>query len=159
MTPRPIALITGSRTYPNATHVWQVLDEINPGLVIQGGAEGADRHAREWCHARGVRLLTVPALWTAHGPKAGPLRNRDMVEMARRIGCRLVVAFPGGSGTADCVAKARAAGFEVREEPDPLRSRAESNPTVRRLLTVTQGVIEAVEPSPLATSINPQEHP
>jgi hypothetical protein len=29
----------------------------------------------------------------------------------------LVVAFPGGRGTADMVARARAAGVEVREVP------------------------------------------
>ena len=35
-----------------------------------------------------------------------------MVELARRLGA-IVVAFPGGNGTADCVAKARAAGLHV----------------------------------------------
>lgn len=147
--PRPIVLVTGGRDYLDRARVWAELDALNPGLVVEGGADGADRHAREWCHARGVRLLTVPALWTAHGPSAGPTRNRDMVEMARRIGCRLCLAFPGGAGTADCARRAEAAGLEVRHIRDELRARAEADPLIRRLASAVGGAVDHVEPMPL----------
>ena len=47
--------------------------------------------------------------WKMHGKKAGPLRNQEMVD----AGTDLVVAFPGGRGTADLVRRARAAGLQI----------------------------------------------
>jgi hypothetical protein len=55
----------------------------------------------------------VFAEWNRHGNKAGPIRNATMLAMKPPV--KLVVAFPGGSGTADMVAKAKAAGLEVME--------------------------------------------
>ena len=130
MSARPIVLVTGGRSYTDRERVFAELDAIGPGLVIEGGCRhrggtrggvpvivGADFYAYEWGHARGVHVLTIEALWAAKGDRAGPLRNSVMLRVASLVGCSLVLAFPGGKGTADCVAKARAAGLEVREVP------------------------------------------
>lgn len=77
--------------------------------VIHGGAWGADRLAKEWAIANRIKATEFLADWSAYGPSAGPRRNQVMVDSKPD----LVVAFPGGKGTADAVAKARAAGIEV----------------------------------------------
>lgn len=60
----------------------------------------------------GVKHLPFEADWHTHGRAAGPIRNRRMIEEGKPD---LVVAFPGGRGTANMVNQARAAGIEVRE--------------------------------------------
>ena len=78
--------------------------------LIEGGAPGADRAAREWAQEHQVKAVTVPALWDLHGKAAGPIRNQRMVDDFKPD---LVVAFPGGTGTADMVQRARKAGLAV----------------------------------------------
>lgn len=109
-------LVCGGRDYRDAKHVRRVLDglriEHGPLTIIEGGAGGADACASEWAHLRGFDNLTFRADWTAHGRAAGPIRNQKMIEEGKPD---LVVAFPGGSGTADMVRRARAAGVPVIE--------------------------------------------
>jgi hypothetical protein len=80
--------------------------------IIHGCARGADTmadiYAREWS----IPQLRFPADWAKHGKAAGFIRNQQMLDEGRPT---LVVAFPGGSGTADMVARARKAGVEVLE--------------------------------------------
>jgi hypothetical protein len=78
-------------------------------VVMQGGAGGADRLAVKWAETRSVPVVTFPANWRS-GRKAGPLRNSFMLSFGKPD---LVVAFPGGVGTADIVAKASAADVRV----------------------------------------------
>ena len=47
--------------------------------------------------------------WKKYGKKAGPLRNQQMLEEGKPD---LVVAFPGGNGTADMVRRAKKANIE-----------------------------------------------
>jgi predicted Rossmann-fold nucleotide-binding protein len=120
-------LVCGGRYYSNRFKVHsvlnQLLEEHGSLTVIQGGATGADMLVREWCakamrpgsRVKGkVEMIEVPAEWETHGRKAGPIRNARMLEHKPD----LVVAFPGGRGTADMIAKAREAGVEVREIED-----------------------------------------
>jgi predicted Rossmann-fold nucleotide-binding protein len=117
-------LVCGGRTYYDRVKVFSVLNDLlkqhGSLTVIEGGTNGADALAREWCmrarrskELRGyLELIEVPADWKAHGKAAGPMRNEAMIEHHKPD---LVVAFPGGKGTADCVARARKAGIEVME--------------------------------------------
>ena len=62
-------------------------------------------------------LRVLPADWHRHGRAAGPIRNRELLELAisRAVALTsaaapvavLVVAFPGGAGTASLVQQAR----------------------------------------------------
>lgn len=90
------------------------------GVIIHGAARGADTLAGLWARRNLVAVLPFPADWKRDGKAAGPLRNARMLAEGNPD---LVVAFPGGRGTADMVAKARAAGVEVMEvAADALRS-------------------------------------
>jgi hypothetical protein len=109
-------LVCGGRNYGNVTRVAQELDALarqSPLTIIEGGATGADAIARAWWkhYGRG-ELITVKADWKRHGKAAGPIRNQQMLVCYMPD---LVLAFPGGRGTADMVARAKAARVPVRE--------------------------------------------
>ncbi|MDO6967009.1 SLOG family protein [Rhizobium alvei] len=80
--------------------------------IINGGASGADTLARAWAERKMVSCLTEIADWSKYGKAAGPMRNQKMLDEYKPD---LVVAFPGGRGTADMVSRARVAGVEVIE--------------------------------------------
>lgn len=104
-------LVTGGRDYVDReSALASALDFERPSLVIQGGARGADAVAREWCRKTGTPCLTVWALWQQYGKPAGHIRNRVMVDDGKP---HLVIAAPGGSGTASCVSLAETAGIPV----------------------------------------------
>lgn len=111
-----VVLVTGGRDYPARDHVWSVLDGLRAEGKLRklyvGDARGADQHAREWADDRSVNVAVFKADWSRHGKAAGPLRNAEMLREAQPS---LVVAFPGGRGTADMMRRARAYGVPVLE--------------------------------------------
>lgn len=108
-------LVCGGRDYGDYRRVCAVLDAIHaetPILgIIHGNARGADLLAHSWALGRRVGGWACPANWSRDGKRAGPLRNQRMLGHSPD----LVVAFPGGRGTADMVKCARAAGVRVME--------------------------------------------
>ena len=108
-------LVCGGRDYADAETVFSALDALHAKTpiecLIEGGAKGADALARAWAQQRGVRVQTFPADWKRHGRSAGPKRNQQMIEVRPDM----VMAFPGGRGTADMVRRARAVGVAVVE--------------------------------------------
>ena len=109
-------LVCGGRDYRDVVCVFKTLEAIHAktpiGVIIEGGALGADELAEVWAADRGVRCWAFPALWKLNGKAAGPIRNQRMIDEGKPD---LVVAFPGGRGTADMVRRARTAGVEVIE--------------------------------------------
>ena len=109
-------LVCGGRDYDNGPLLFHELDELRKVcgylVIIQGGAKGADQFARQWAWRNRSECITEAADWEAHGKAAGPIRNQAMIDKHKPL---LVMAFPGGRGTADMVARARKAGIEVRE--------------------------------------------
>lgn len=79
--------------------------------VVHGAAPGADSEAGQAAEILGLRVEKYPADWATHGKAAGPLRNQQMLD----TGIDLVIAFPGGRGTADMKGRARLAGVVVLE--------------------------------------------
>lgn len=87
-------------------------DDLAEHVIITGGASGADELAAQYAEVFGIRLRVYPADWRTHGRAAGPIRNQRMLDEGKPD---LVIAFPGGRGTADMVRRARAAGVKVEE--------------------------------------------
>lgn len=81
-------------------------------VIISGKAKGADTVAIEWAVVNWCSWEEYPADWEQYGKAAGPIRNQRMLDEGKPD---LVIAFPGGTGTADMVRRAKAAGIEVRE--------------------------------------------
>ena len=107
-------LVCGGREYSDYGRVCAVLDEINAATpiraIIHGNARGADLLAHSWALGRKVGGWACPANWSRDGKRAGPLRNQRMLGHSPD----LVVAFPGGKGTADMVKRAALAGVTVK---------------------------------------------
>lgn len=80
--------------------------------VIHGGAKGADALAGQWARAKNVPVRVYHADWRRYGDKAGTIRNAMMLKDGKPT---RVIAFPGGAGTADMIAKAKAARIPVWE--------------------------------------------
>jgi len=125
-----IVLVTGGRDYKDRDHfdktlrhVWTThtgcFDTIMHGACGLDADElfditkitGADRLAQNWATLNAVPCIWVPAAWKRLGRPAGPIRNQAMIDKKPD----LVVAFPGGVGTADCVRRARKANIRVIE--------------------------------------------
>ena len=108
-----VVCVCGGRRYQDVNRVHSVLDhkstEAEWAMIVEGGATGADEHARSWAMARYVPCLTVPAMWN-RGKMAGPIRNAWIVQVVQPD---LVIAFPGGRGTADMVRRAQDAEIQV----------------------------------------------
>jgi hypothetical protein len=81
-----------------------VLQFLNPDVIIQGGASGADELARIWATENSKSLVTYEANWAESGRSAGPIRNKQM--LTENINA-VVVSFPGGKGTENCVTQAK----------------------------------------------------
>ena len=126
-----IVIVTGGRFYAGTGLVAELARmhaETQIGLLIVGGATGADTLALRWAldaqerdSVNGLGLPVVEVVradWNRFGRPAGPRRNAEMVALAqarRGVGeSVLCIAAPGNRGTADCMSKAVAAGFEVR---------------------------------------------
>jgi hypothetical protein len=110
-------LVCGGRHYRNAEAVRMVLDAAlrsGPVTIIQGGARGADKLAREWADDRAVECITFAAEWDRDGTMAGPIRNQRMLVEGKPD---MVLAFPGGNGTANMIRKAQAARVLVVRFP------------------------------------------
>lgn len=78
--------------------------------IIEGGAKGADSAAADWAVVNWTKLKTFKADWNKYGKSAGYRRNIQMLTEGKPD---LVVAFPGGKGTAMMVDIAKKAGVKV----------------------------------------------
>lgn len=116
------------RTMYTETRAFEVFEHY-PGLsILSGAATGADACVEEWALVNGVSVERFPANWNdvnvpgavirrsvrtgrLYNVLAGFQRNQAMIDSKPD----LVLAFPGGKGTADAVRRARAAGIVVKE--------------------------------------------
>lgn len=118
-------LVCGGRDFVDVPLLWRRLDEIannqpEPGirLVIDGASDdvtgpykGADYWAHQWALARNIPTVRQHAKWQEQGRSAGPIRNGEMLS---RYEPDMLVAFPGGRGTANMIRQAESAEIVVQ---------------------------------------------
>lgn len=109
-------LICGGRDFHDVEYAVDQLYRIDQicefSLIISGGARGADHLGEEYARASLIPLVVCKAEWKKFGNRAGILRNQRMLDEQKPD---LVIALPGGTGTAHMVGIARAAHVEVVE--------------------------------------------
>jgi len=107
-------LVCGGRGFGNDTLLFGTLNSHHKRrpitALIHGGASGADRMAALWAVDKGIPHTRFLPDWKRHGKAAGPIRNARMIAEGKPD---LVIAFPGGRGTANMIAQAKQAGIEV----------------------------------------------
>lgn len=106
-------LVCGGRAFTNEGLLGSTLEKI-PDIktIIHGGARGADSLAGLCARLNNIEEEVYYADWDTYGKAAGYIRNKTMLEDGKPD---IVVAFPGGKGTAMMVKLAREAGVEVIE--------------------------------------------
>ena len=125
-------LVCGGTKFRDEAWLNRELDEVHRQRkitrLVHGAAPGADTLAAKWGFANHIFVQSYPAKWNdidapgavprfradgeLYNAAAGPIRNREMLQKENPD---LVVAFPGGVGTADMVMKARKKGIKVME--------------------------------------------
>jgi hypothetical protein len=110
-------LVCGGRDFNDEEYAFTALDRLDaelprPGItgIISGCAPGADTLGLKWSLKWDLPVKMFPAKWREHGSAAGPIRNQQMIDEGKPD---IVVAFPGGNGTADMIRRAEAAGITV----------------------------------------------
>lgn len=103
-------IICGGRRYQLTLADRQWLDECMTFLpitrVVSGCAAGADTGGHLWANSHHIPVTQFRPAWRTHGRAAGIMRNSEMANYAEAC-----IAFPGSTGTADMVRKARAKGL------------------------------------------------
>ena len=107
-------LVCGGRHYSDRARVAEVLDTLQPKAIVHGDAHGADTLAGEYARNNLIEVRAYPANWSKYGRAAGPIRNQQMIDSEP---VDMVVAFPGGRGTAHMVQTARTHGIHVEIIP------------------------------------------
>jgi hypothetical protein len=122
-------IVCGGRDFRSPAQVWRALDKFHAERTItelmQGGATGVDQFARDWAAHNGIKRYVCRADWERYGRAAGPKRNARMLEWKPDM----VIAFPGGRGTANMVKQASEAGVPVYEALPPLPVETHSSST------------------------------
>lgn len=105
--------VTGGRNFDDHALAFEVLGGLHALEPItelaHGNATGLDSIADRWAREHDVEPQPFDADWERYRKRgrknpAGPIRNGVMLRTFRP---EILVAFPGGNGTADCVAQAR----------------------------------------------------
>ena len=110
-------IICGGRDFDKADILYGAMYDLTrlrglPDRIVSGHCRGADMIGEAWADEMGLDVVIELADWEGFGRAAGPRRNQKMIDKHKP---HLVVAFPGGRGTADMVARARKAGIDVAE--------------------------------------------
>jgi len=118
-------LVCGGRNYRDWDTLVAQLDTLQPiSCIVNGGAGGADEMAADYAHERSIMCYTHHAKWSEYGRRAGPVRNRQMLDLHPDLD--MVVAFPGGKGTADMVKAAderKILVWDLRVENSPANTK------------------------------------
>ncbi len=113
-----IVAVTGGRNVRESYFVASRLSALHVGYcfnhVVHGAAKsGVDLFTHYWCrqaHVIESACPVEPHEWEQYGKMAGNIRNERMLRTWQPT---MLFAFPGGSGTADCIERADALGIEV----------------------------------------------
>ncbi len=143
-------LVTGGRDFDNFHLVrFALLQMPETATLVHGACSGADSLCAEFWGNLNRKCEAHPADWSNCAPNcptfpshrgvnsrgqefcrtAGKRRNQEMLES----GGELLVAFPGGGGTADMVRRATKAGIKILDLRDSFTAGTRVNPKISRL--------------------------
>jgi len=109
-----ITIIAGNRNFHDLDVVrravaacpWQISE------IVSGGAPGVDALGEILAKERGLPLRVFPADWDRLGDAAGPVRNRQMAEVAQGL---ILVHNGRGPGSKNMLAIAKVRGLRIHE--------------------------------------------
>lgn len=109
-----IILCCGDRNWTNKERIREILQAYPlDTTVIEGEAKGADILSRQVAEEIGMTFIPVPANWDKYGKAAGPIRNKQMLDMKPDE----VIAFhndiKNSKGTKNCLMQAKQMGIKT----------------------------------------------
>jgi hypothetical protein len=110
-----IILVTGDRNWTDYDTVAEVLSRAIPGqdTLIEGGAPGLDTIAGEIALGYNLILDERLAKWDQYGRAAGPIRNKEMLDLKPDVIFAFHNDFAHSKGTKNCVNQAKKLGYRV----------------------------------------------
>ncbi len=113
-------VVTGGREFSDRALTGRALNHVmgcvdDDITLVNGTARGADRLAAEVARDLGWTVIDVPAEWNRYGKSAGFRRNTLMLTDYHPD---VLIAFPGGRGTAHTVSEAQRLGVPIRYAAD-----------------------------------------
>ena len=106
--------VTGGRNFMNFLTIRKAFQEINLNendTIVHGGCSGCDQLCAEVAKEFKAKTEEYLANWNKYGRAAGPIRNEEML----KSNIDMLLAFRGGTGTDNCIKKAKELQIEVRE--------------------------------------------
>ncbi len=106
-----VVCVTGGRDYWHEARVFSALRAVGEiSRMGVGDAQGADALARRFAAGNGIPCTVFVAEWGRFGNRAGPIRNKRMLLETQPD---VLIAFPGGRGTGNCIQAAEELGIKV----------------------------------------------
>jgi 1-aminocyclopropane-1-carboxylate deaminase/D-cysteine desulfhydrase-like pyridoxal-dependent ACC family enzyme len=113
-------IVCGGRKFNKSEFLNQILNYFNETYnlvaLAHGNATGADTLAKEWAEQqKDISVVAFPVTWINNSivDKAAELKRNQ--EMLNRFKPDFVIAFEGGTGTADMIKKAKQKNVPVFE--------------------------------------------
>jgi YspA, cpYpsA-related SLOG family len=108
-------LFCGDRNWTNYKVICDVMAGLDPDVVIEGEAHGADLLAADAAEYFGIPVVRFPADWKTYGRAAGPIRNTQMLKEGNPD---MVLAFhddiQNSKGTRNMVDQSEKQGISVK---------------------------------------------
>lgn len=109
-----LVVATGDRNWSNRESVLKRFKLLPPNTVIIHGAQrGLDTIADEVAKSLGFATDPHPANWTLYNRAAGPIRNREMLDLKPTLVIAFHPSLATSKGTKDCVKEAMRRGIPV----------------------------------------------
>lgn len=109
-------LICSGRFYADIHTLTHVLDLYvrtqTIDVLIHGGHHALGSAIETWARDKDIHIIRYPANWALHGKYAETRRNLFMLEDSRPD---VLLAFPGGEDTAECIKMAQRIGIRIIE--------------------------------------------
>lgn len=81
--------VVGSRNFSDYELLEQKLQECNQlspiKLIVSGGAKGADQLSERFAKENNIETLIFYPDWDKHGKRAGPIRNKQIIQHSDKI--------------------------------------------------------------------------
>lgn len=105
-------IIAGSRSCADYELVKKAIEQSNFTIttVISGHAVGVDHLGEHYAKQNNISVEVYPANWSTYGKSAGPIRNKQMAEIAD---CLIAIWDGQSSGTLNMIKTARKKQLKV----------------------------------------------
>lgn len=107
-------LICGDRFWVSREAIYLRLSQFpKDTLIIEGACSGADQLAGSVARELGMKVVEFPAEWGRLGRRAGPIRNRQMLDEKPDLVIAFHLNLAESRGTKDTVTEATKRGIRV----------------------------------------------